>query len=184
VSGFAGGPNFSFQGMDFAVAGTGGSLGNVTPQMACHPCATGDVISINGQFPGSALGVGAAKINGVFFPNPLGFGGTITFTGTPFVVPFGSGIVTITQIPFTFSGHLLGCPVSCANNPAVFTVDLTGSGFAELELLSTEVNSEGTPLFVFRSITYNFGIPEPMSVVLLGTGLTALSVSIRRIRQR
>jgi len=181
VSGLNGGFNFSFQGSNFAAAGTAGPKGNVAAQTICNPsCAAGTTISVNGQFTGSFLGVGNALINGTLYQG-VGFAGTLNFSGTPFPVPSGSGVVTLTQIPFTFSGQLSGCqdPAGCANASPVFTVDLFGSGFATLELLQVGDTSQ----FVFRSITYDFGVPEPMSILLLATGLTALSVRVNRRKQ-
>jgi hypothetical protein len=177
ITGLAGGPAYSLAGANFAVIGGGGESGNSTPQRLCAPCRPGAVLNVDGHFVGFSLGGGSATLNGVVFPN-VGFAGTFTFNGPPLIVPFSESNLTLTS-PFTFAGHLLGCPLSCFSNPAVFSVDLVGSGVATLQLDFSGFDVQGNPLFSFRSIRYDFEVPEPASILLLGAGLAAYGVGLR-----
>lgn len=177
ITGIGGGPAYSFAGDNFAVIGGAGDFGNSTPQAVCFPCPAGAVINVNGHFVGLSLGQGSATLNGVVFPN-VAFAGTFTFNGPPLIVPFSQSNLTLTS-PFTFTGHLLGCPTSCGLNPTVFSVDLVGSGFATLQL-NFDGFDRGNPLFTFQSVRYDFEVPEPASILLLGAGLAALGAGLRR----
>ena len=64
--------------------------------------------------------------------------------------------------------------------PVVPTFSLTGSGTARFNLVFNGLNSEGVPIFTFQNITYQFEVPEPMSIFLLGGGLAALGAGLSR----
>jgi hypothetical protein len=47
------------------------------------------------------------------------------------------------------------------------------------------VTPSGVRIFTFRTITYNFEVPEPTSILLLGSGLAILGAKLRhRFRPR
>jgi len=162
VTGLAGGPDFTIFGENFA-AGGGGERGNLGLQ-ARAVFTTGSVVNVGAIFAGSSL-----EPHGGFF----------NFTGPPIVVPFSLTTLTITS-PFEFSGRLLTCPQTCFLGPVISSVDLVGSGTATFTALFSGFTSNGTPIFTFQSITYNFEVPEPASVLLLGGGLAALGAALRR----
>ena len=104
--------------------------------------------------------------------------GTFTFTGPAITVPFSLTNLTLTS-PFVFSGTLLTCPQSCFFGPVVSSFSLVGGGNATFQLIAG-TTPDGTPIFTFRTITYNFEVPEPSSILLLGGGLAALGATLRR----
>lgn len=170
VTGFFTGPVYSISGDNFSAGGIGepGFVGLTT---ACSPCSVGSVISVNAIFVGTSLGQNHS--------------GTFTFSGPPITVPFSLTNLTLTS-PFHFSGTLNTCPVSCVTGPVVSTFSLVGGGTATFELLSG-VTPNGTRVFTFRTITYNFEVPEPTSILLLGGGLAALGAGLRhryRLRRK
>ena len=186
VAGIAGGPTFTLTGDNFSVTSTGGEPGNLTPQVLCFPCPAGTLISMDGVFVGQSLGQGTATINGTVFSN-VDFAGTFVFDTQQFIFsPFPGPTDHVLQTAFTFTGQLQGCPTSCVTNPPVFTFDLIGSGVVDLELQFAGFNSQGVQLFTFQRVNYSFRneIPEPVSLLLLSSGLAALGLKLRRSRTK
>lgn len=162
VNGLIGGPRFTLSGNNFSASGGGerGALGLQTRAVF----TSGSVVNVGAIFAGSSL-----EPHGGFF----------SFTGPPIIVPFSLTTLTITS-PFEFSGNLLTCPQSCFLGPVISNVSLIGSGTATFTVLFSGLNSNGTSIFTFQSITYRFEVPEPASVLLLGGGLAALGAALRR----
>ena len=169
VTGLNGGPTYTLSGNNFAGGGSSGEKGAVTLQTGCAPCAVGQVINVNAIFAGSGLS--------------SNHGGTFIFTGPPIVVPFSLTNLTLTS-PFQFSGNLITCQDNCFTSPVISNFSLVGGGTATFELISG-VTPNGTRVFTFKTVTYNFEVPEPTSVLLLGGGLAALAAGLRhRFRPR
>jgi hypothetical protein len=179
-SGVAGGPVFDFAGNNFSATGAGGDSGNTDLQRRCFACIAGQSIGVGGSFIGSQLGGGSATLNGVLFPS-IGFGGSFGIGGTSFIVPSVLTNVTIT-VPFTFVATLNGCPGGCLTNPAVFSVDLVGSGTATVMLTFAGLDNFGNPFFTFQKATFQFEVPEPASILLFAGGLGLLTAKLRRRR--
>ena len=178
ITGIMGGPLGGLSGDNFLIAGLGGGIGSFTPQQ-CFPCLPGSTLGVNGFFGGSTLGAGSANINGTLFTN-IGWGGQMNFNAGSIIVPSVLENVTIT-IPFTFTATLIGCSVNCVNNPTLFTVQLVGSGIETLQLDFARLSSNGRPIFLFHSATFQFEeVPEPASILLLGGGLAVLTAKLRR----
>lgn len=167
VTGLAGGPVYTLRGDNFASGGSSGEKGAVSVQNQCAPCSVGAVINVFATFAGSGLGAN--------------HGGVFEFTGPPITVPFSLANLTLTS-PFQFSGNLITCQDNCFTTPVVSNFSLVGSGTATIELISG-LTPLGTRVFTFRSITYNFEVPEPTSILLLGGGLTLLAAKLRHRSQ-
>jgi hypothetical protein len=168
------GPAYSLVGSNFGITGGAGDFGNTGPG-SCHPCLAGALIQVSSTYVGRSLGLGSAFVNGSFFNN-IAIVGNFTFTGDPFIVPNATSAVSITA-PFLFSGAVMGCnlPVSDCRTP-VFSTQLVGSGIATIEL-SALIEPGGRVLFDFVSVNYAFNVPEPISIVLLASGLAALGAT-------
>lgn len=162
VTGPIGGPSYSISGNNFSAGGSG-ERGGLVLQSGFFISSPGSVINVFAFFGGSSLGGN--------------HGGGFTFTGPPITVPFSLTNLTLTS-PFEFSGTLLTCPQSCFFGPVVSRVDLVGGGTATIELIAGSTPN-GSRVFTFRSITYNFEVPEPASILLLGGGLAALGARLR-----
>jgi hypothetical protein len=176
VTGFSGGPNFNVTGLNFA-ASAGGSQGSSQPQ-TCFPCVSGATIGVGGFFGGSSV-LGSITIDGTLYSI---VGGQIILSGSPVIVPNSTSNVTLTS-PFTFSAGLNVCPFPCGFQPTFFTVDVIGGGIATVNL-QVFFLANGNPIFQFTSVAYDFqtpvAAPEPMSILLLGSGLLGLAAKLRR----
>jgi PEP-CTERM motif-containing protein len=179
VTGAFGGPHFTLSGDNFFASG-GGEKGASSPQTSCFVCTTGSFITVNGVFLGSSLGGGLSIINGV--ERSGGFAGSFILTGPPVEIPFSLSNLTITS-PFVFSGTLIGCPQDCALGPTIFSVTLIGGGTASVDLIFSGLFN-GKPGFAFSKVTYNFEVPEPTAILLLGGGLLALGAKVRKTMRR
>ena len=184
VTGIAGSPTYSISGMNFSVTSVGGDSGN-TPN--CLPCLPGQLANVSSFLVGSSLGHGPATINGVSFPE-LFYSGTFNL-GAAVVLPTGVFTDITLTTPFTFSGNIRGCDGSnlvCGNEVFSLT-ELVGQGTATVQFTFGFNQGTGQPLFFFRTVTYTFEnaaeIPEPMTIVLLTTGLIGVGARVRSRRR-
>ena len=162
VTGFFSGPVYSLSGNNFSTGGVG-EPGFVALQSGFAITRPGDVVDVTAFFVGASLGINHT--------------GTFTFSGPPITIPFSLTNLTLTS-PFVFSGTLGTCPGSCVEGPPTTTFTLVGGGTATFELIAG-VTPSGQRIFTFRTITYNFEVPEPATILLLGAGLAALGARLR-----
>lgn len=181
VTGIFGSPSYSFSGQNFSVTATPGDPGN-TPN--CLPCPSGTPVNISSFLAGSSLGQGSATINGMTFNN-LFFSGVFSLAAENVVLPVGTTNITVTA-PFFFSGFIQGCEgnsLDCVTQ--VFgNTDLVGQGIATANFTFSETVN-GVSLYNFRSVTYQFQeIPEPMTALLLASGLIGLGAKLKARSKR
>jgi PEP-CTERM motif-containing protein len=161
-----------------------------SPQQTCVPgCAPGAAVNM------SAVAGGESAVT----PFPLGFSTGAVINGTEFLRPFGlqaespllagtlrfdAPVVVLPNFtaPFVFNGQVTGFAHDDLDaRMPLFDVALVGQGTARLTF---EDFFEGT----FREpvATYTFAatpaVPEPTTILLLGTGLAV--VGLRRWRER
>jgi PEP-CTERM motif len=178
-------PTYSFVGQDFNVSGQGNGSGGHS--LNCGTCQVGSTANITVTYAGMALGSGPATINGISYSN-LFYTGTIQFSSSGIIGPPldpTSSIITITS-PFTmsgdFSGYLADPNISGPQTP-IFSTLLSGQGIAMIQLVGSGM--PGNPRSVY-SVTYYFQadpIPEPATLLLLGSGLAGVAARVRKRRQ-
>lgn len=184
VTGLSGTPKYSISGNNFSVTSVGGDSGN-TPN--CFPCLPGQLVNVSSFLVGSSLGHGPATINGVSFAE-LFYSGTFNL-GAVVLIPTGVTTDITLTTPFTFSGNIRGCDGSnlVCGNEVFSTTQLVGQGIATVQFTFGFHGQTGQPLFFFKTITYEFQaaeVPEPMTLVLLTTGLIGVGAKVRSRKRR
>lgn len=179
------GGRFSLTGQDWSING-----GVYWAPDICFPCRAGDRINISLHRVGDDIRSGPATVGGVTYGR-LFYEGEMSFLSNPVMVPYGdSPLVTITT-GFVFSSDpLRGCSESVHSGcrGEVFSHAMSGSGIATLQLRSRFDEARGYRLYDSPTIRYDFEstepIPEPATVLLLGTGIAGLAARFRRRRSK
>lgn len=178
LQGAFGGISYSLAGQNFSLSGSGD--GGFSSARNCTPCLAGSSLGTFTSVTGNGLGSGFVIINGTTFTNVI-FRGTLELGGGSFTVPNTLSNVTLTS-GATLSASIFGCqgPFGpCDQSNAIFTTTLLGNGTATLRLIPSGVNGDGTPLFFFSSLVFDFGpsqaVPEPMTITLLASGLAGMA---------
>lgn len=157
--------------------------------MSCSPCTAGQSVNLSFNRVGGDIRGTSGIIDGVSHNNFYNETWLKFETETFFVPDDASSIITLT-VPFTFTGNMLGCTQSTVGGPCpspIFSTMLSGQGFVTLELYS-RVLFDNLRIYETRSIAYNFGpgaapVPEPATLLLLGTGLAGVAAGVRKRRR-
>jgi len=140
----------------------------------CFPCVPGTYTF--GMSWGGDMGSGSGTVNGTLYPS-------LWFAGTGFAVR-GSATLPADgpssfSLAFPFSvvaGSTIWGYSDSQRTNQVFTLDVTGSGTAEMTVGRPE---SGPQLYTTQALSFAFGpsaapTPEPASLLLIGTGLVGV----------
>lgn len=184
-SGAFGSAEFELAGEGFDVAGTA-EPGVVFPALTCRPCTIGEPIDLRSQFLGT-IGAASGTVDGTTYTS-FTVADSMVFNAPTINAPTTGGAFTVTQ-PFTFSSTFVGVlNINTPDEENAFTKILMGQGTVTASFASVPI-PEGSPLFDFQSVRYDFmqatpgpdPIPEPMTLLLVGSGLAA-ALRYRRAR--
>jgi len=165
---------------DFSVTGQLSGAGRVDAR-ECFPCEPGTAISLGTVWTGFDLLATVAALEGTLYtqvggansPNQL----LVQTAGATVAPAFGtSNQVTLTA-PFSFEGLFTHAPD--VTGPTA-TETLFGSGLATLSLVRLPGDGTVPDLWQYGSVRFDFAstaapVPEPASLVLLGSGLALIA---------
>ena len=178
------GYSFNFAGEGISARGVDEKLGNGGAGYSCLPCAPGATFQTNSHITRFTTNYPTgATYNGTSYSNVWFNGSRFDFAVAPVVIPFDAANTFNLTSAFTFEGLLIGS-VQPFSDPPIFSMTLSGQGLATLTF--SLINLNGVVGYSLSNIRYDFqpsAVPEPATLLLLGTGLAGVAERMRRRRK-
>jgi len=168
--------DFRFVGTGFELRGLANDPGRTNPLFRCHPCPPGTSLGLSTDFRTDRDERHSAIFEGLFYPEVYYTGSTTIRAGSVIVPDLADRAVL--SAPFTASGFLAAYDNIARTGAPLFSTALSGRGTASVTFIP---RIEGIDA---DSISYQFNdsapIPEPATLLLVGSGLSAMYLRRRR----